>query len=386
VATSSEASAPIVGVVAETSPGERRVALAPDSVTRLRRAGFEVVIEPGAGTAASFADDQYEQTGARLAPRREVIDQAAAIAVVNPPDAALVEALRPGQWIAGLLQARTDTDLVAALEAKHVTAAALDLLPRTLSSAQSMDALTSQANVAGYKAVLVAASAFGRYLPMLMTAAGTVRPAQVLVMGAGVAGLQAIGTAHRLGAVVTGYDVRSAAREQVESLGASFLELDAPTADGAGGYARQLTPEEQAQQQAALAAALVEFDIVITTAQVPGRRPPLLVTEDTLQRMRRGSVLVDLGASDLGGNVAGSRPGDMITTANGVIVIGAGSLPSSMPTSASSAYGRNVGDFLTHFLRDGELRVDAADPIDAAVIVAGKPPAPTPEAATEEAS
>jgi NAD(P) transhydrogenase subunit alpha len=251
-----------------------------------------------------------------------------------------------------------------------VTAVSLELLPRTLSRAQSMDVLSSQANVAGYKAALVAADAYGRYFPMLMTAAGTSRPAQVLVLGAGVAGLQAIGTARRLGAVVTGYDVRPAAQADVRSLGARFLELPGTVTDsGRGGYARALDEQERRAQQHALAERIAGFDVVITTAQVPGRVPPVLVTAEALAGMRPGSVVVDLAAGPLGGNVAGSEPDRTVRLAAGVTVIGAGNLPAEMPAAASTGYARNLTALLGLLVHDGTLQLDLAEEIQAAVVV-----------------
>jgi NAD(P) transhydrogenase subunit alpha len=252
-----------------------------------------------------------------------------------------------------------------------VTAVSLDGLPRTLSRAQGMDALTSQASVAGYKAVLIAAAAYGRFFPLLITAAGTARPAKLLVLGTGVAGLQAIGTARRLGAQVSGYDVRPASKGEVESLGATFIELKSVGgAAGEGGYARELTQEERDAQQAELTGHIARHDVVITTAQVPGRRPPLLVTEDATKAMSAGSVLVDMGASDLGGNVAGSVPGETIVTENGVTIVGAVNLPSSVPTAASNAYSRNISALLLHMVSDGALAIDLEDEIQAGVVVA----------------
>ena len=233
-----------------------------------------------------------------------------------------------------------------------------------------MDALSSQANVAGYKAALVAAAEFGRFFPMLITAAGTARPAKVLVLGAGVAGLQAIGTARRLGAVVSGYDVRPASKTEVESLGATFIELTAGlSAAGEGGYARELTPEERAAQQEELTGHIARHDVVITTAQVPGRRPPLLVTEDAIKAMTAGSVIVDMGASTLGGNASGSRPGETVVTGNGITIIGADNLPASMPTAASAAYSRNIATLLEYLTADGALAIDASDEIQAGVVI-----------------
>ena len=263
-----------------------------------------------------------------------------------------------------------DPQLARSLAEAKVTAISLDGLPRTLSAAQSMDVLSSQANVAGYKAALLAADTYGGYLPMFMTAAGTTRPARVLVIGAGVAGLQAISTARRLGAVVTGYDVRDAARSDVLSTGARFLDL--PTAVSAtadGGYARALTDDERNAQQSALNAAIGGFDIVITTAQVPGKRPPSLVSSSGLDAMQPGSVVIDLAASELGGNVEGSVPETTTVTDNGVTVIGAGNLPSGVPKAASTAYARNTVALLAHLVRDGSLVLDPDDAITAGVLI-----------------
>jgi NAD(P) transhydrogenase subunit alpha len=265
-----------IGVVRETTPGERRVALVPDVAARLRGAGMDVLIEAGAGAGAKFPDGAYAGAGATVITAGEVYQRADVLACVSPPDGA---ALHSGQILLGLLQPLARPGRIRDLARTGVTAISLDLLPRTLSRAQPMDALTSQASVAGYKAVLVAADAYGGYLPMMMTAAGTVKPATVLVLGAGVAGLQAIGTARRLGAVVTGYDVRPETRQEIASLGARFLDLGAAVeAGGAGGYARELTAAERDAQQRALDERIAAFDIVITTAAVPARRPPVLVT------------------------------------------------------------------------------------------------------------
>jgi NAD(P) transhydrogenase subunit alpha len=247
----------------------------------------------------------------------------------------------------------------------------MDGLPRTLPKAQTMDALTSQANVAGYKAAIVAASAFGRFFPLLITAAGTARPAKVLILGTGVAGLQAIGTAKRLGAVVSAYDVRPQTKTEVESLGASFIELTSVgAAAGEGGYARALTEDERQAQQAELAGHIARHDVVITTAQVPGRRPPLLVTGEALKAMAAGSVIVDMGAGPLGGNVDGSVAGETIVTENGVTVIGAGNLAATVPAAASAAFARNVSSLLLHMVSDGELAIDVSDDIQAGVVIA----------------
>ncbi len=293
------------------------------------------------------------------------------ILTVTKPSPAMVDQLGKGQAVIGMLAPLTDPELAAALAARGVTAISLDGLPRTLSRAQSMDALSSQANVAGYKAALVAAGAFGRFFPLLITAAGTAPPARVLVLGAGVAGLQAIGTARRLGAVVSGYDVRPASKGEVESLGATFIELTSVgSAAGEGGYARELTAEERQAQQDELAGHIARHDVVITTAQVPGRRPPLLVTDEAIKAMSPGSVIVDMGASALGGNVSGSRPGETVVTGNGVTIIGADNLPASVPTAASNAYSRNISALLLHMTSDGALAIDTTDEIQAGVVIA----------------
>ncbi len=293
------------------------------------------------------------------------------ILTVTKPSAEAVSELRAGQAVIGMLAPLTDPELAGTLAARGVTAISLDGLPRTLSRAQPMDALSSQSSVAGYKAVLVAAAAFGRFFPMLITAAGTARPAKVLVLGAGVAGLQAIGTARRLGAVVSGYDVRPASKGEEESLGATFVELTSgESGAGEGGYARELTADERQAQQDELAGHIARHDVVITTAQVPGRRPPLLVTEDALKAMSPGSVIIDMGASGLGGNVTGSRPGETVVTGNGVTIVGAENLAASVPTAASNAYSRNISALLLHMTADGALNIDSSDPIQAGVLIA----------------
>jgi H+-translocating NAD(P) transhydrogenase subunit alpha len=354
-----------VGVVRQGEAGERRVALVPESVARLAALGLDSVVESGAGGSAWFPDAEYTAAGATVVATPALYEQADVIVCLRPPDPA---PLREGQLLVGLLQPLLDPALARRLAEAKVTAISLDGLPRTLSRAQSMDALSSQANVAGYKAALLAADLYGGYFPMLMTAAGTVRPASVLVLGAGVAGLQAIGTARRLGAVVSGYDVREAARGDIASTGAAVLDLGAE-ATGAGGYARALTAEETARQQDAMAAAVARFDVVITTAQVPGRTPPVLVTAPALAAMRPGSVVVDLAASPLGGNVVGSEPDRTIVTDAGVTVVGAGNLPAAVPRAASTAYARNVVALLGHLVKDGRPVLDRDDEITAGVLV-----------------
>lgn len=359
-----------VCAVRETAPGELRVALVPESVPVLARARVHVLVESGAGAAACFPDGAYQRAGAEVVSRDEAIDRAGIIACVGMPEPGLISRLRAGQTVIGMLRPLVEKDLVRQLAGAGVTAISLDGLPRTVSRAQSMDALTSQANVAGYKAVLVAADNFGRFFPMLITAAGTSRPASVLVLGAGVAGLQAMGTARRLGAVVTGYDIRPETRDQIQSVGARFLELGSVgSAAGQGGYARALTADEQSAQQAELATQIARFDIVIATAQVPGRRPPLLVTAEAIKGMPAGAVLIDLAASSLGGNIEGSVPDQPVLTENGARIIGAGQLPAQMPTAASAAYSHNVAALLAELVHDGALRIDPADEIQAGVVV-----------------
>src|SRR5215471_1751843 len=358
-----------VAVVKETGPAERRVALVPEIVSKLRSAGHEILVQTGAGAGAFLPDESYSDAGASVVPADQ-LGSADAILMVNRPDPAQIARLRPGQAIFGMLAPLTDPALADKLARTGATAVSLDLIPRTLSRAQSMDALSSQANIAGYKAALLAAAAYGRFFPLLITAAGTARPAKVLVLGTGVAGLQAIGTARRLGAVVSAYDVRPASKGEVESLGATFIELTSVTnAAGEGGYARELTADERDAQQAELTAHIARHDVVITTAQVPGRRPPLLITEDAVKAMAAGSVIVDMGASPLGGNVAGSVPGDTVVTENGVTIIGAQNLPSTVPTASSSAYSRNISALLLHMTSDGALTMDLSDEIQAGVVV-----------------
>ena len=363
-----------VAVVKESAPGERRVALVPETVQKLRQGGLEVLVEQGAGDGAWFPDDTYTAAGAAITSTDELYATADVILTVTRPDKAALARLRAGQAVIGMLAPLTDPHLASSLAERGVTAISLDGLPRTLSRAQGMDALTSQANVAGYKAALVAAEAYGRFFPLLITAAGTARPAKLLVLGAGVAGLQAIGTARRLGAQVSGYDVRPASKSEVESLGATFIELTISAA-GEGGYARELTAEERDAQQAELAGHIARQDVIITTAQVPGRRPPLLVTSDAVGQMAPGSVIVDMGSSQLGGNVAGSVPGEVVVTPNGVTIIGAENLAASVPTAASNAYSRNISALLLHLVSASDsnemmLKIDTSDEIQAGVVIA----------------
>ena len=359
-----------IGVVRERAPGEHRVALVPEVVARLCPSGLDVLVEASAGAGAWLPDSSYAEAGATVVSAAELDGQADVLLCVQPPDPKRVAGLRAGQVLVGLLNPLANPDLLDACVRRGVTAVSLDLLPRTLSRAQAMDALTSQANIAGYKAVLVAADAYGRYFPMLMTAAGTARPAQVLVLGAGVAGLSAIGTARRLGAQVTGYDIRPDSPAEVQSMGARFLDLPGVTAGaGAGGYARELTDEERQAQQEALQRRVGDFDVVITTAQVPGRTPPVLVTEEAVKGMRPGSVVVDLASGPLGGNVQGSVPDERTVVADGITIIGAGNLPAAIAPGASAAYARNIAAMVAHLVRDGAVVIDLTDEIQSAVVL-----------------
>jgi NAD(P) transhydrogenase subunit alpha len=359
-----------VAVVKETGPGERRVALVPEAVAKLRAAGLEVLVETGAGDGAWQSDDAFTEAGASIVTRDELIAAADVIVMVGRPDEPTIAGFRPGQAVLGMLAPLADPGLAQRLAKSGVVAVSLDMIPRTLPRAQPMDALSSQANIAGYKAALVAADAFGRFFPLLITAAGTARPAKVLILGTGVAGLQAIGTARRLGAVVSAYDVRPETKTEVQSLGASFIELTSVgPAGGEGGYARALTEDERQAQQDELAGHIARHDVVITTAQVPGRRPPLLVTGDALKAMSAGSVIVDMGASALGGNVQGSQPGETTVTENGVTVIGAANLPSRMSAAASAMYARNVTSLLQYLVKDGALAIDLDDDLQRGVVI-----------------
>ncbi len=358
-----------VSVVKETASGERRVALVPEATVKLRAAGLDLLVESGAGAAAWLNDDAYAEAGASVVTRPEALS-ADVVLMVGKPDAAGVAALRPGQVIIGMLSPLTDPGLARSLAEAGVTALSMDMIPRTLPRAQPMDVLSSQANIAGYKAAVLGAAEYSRFFPLLITAAGTARPAKVLVLGTGVAGLQAIGTARRLGAVVSAYDVRPETKTEAESVGATFIELTSVgPATGEGGYARALTEEERVAQQHELAAHIARHDVVITTAQVPGRRPPLLVTDDAIKEMAAGSVIVDMGASQLGGNAAGSVPGQTVVTENGVTVIGAAGLPSTMPAAASAMYARNLSALLLYLVKDGELAFDLDDELQAGVII-----------------
>ncbi|HTZ06756.1 MAG TPA: Re/Si-specific NAD(P)(+) transhydrogenase subunit alpha [Gaiellaceae bacterium] len=354
-----------VGVTRETAPGERRVALVPETAGKLAAAGFELVVEPGAGAAASFPDAAYTDAGATLGPPWETD----LVAKVRKPSADEIARLREGQLLIGFLEPLSDPDGIAALGARGVVAFAMESVPR-ITRAQPMDALSSQATVGGYKAALLAAEHLPRFFPMLMTAAGTVPPAKVLVIGAGVAGLQGIATARRLGAVVTGFDVRPVVREQIESLGANWLDLGVTGGEAEGGYARELTPEEMQAQQAALEARIGDFDVVITTAAVPGRAAPKIIPASAVEAMRPGSVIVDL-AAETGGNCELTEPGEVVERA-GVTLVGLTNLPSTMPYHASTLYSRNIQALLLHLAPEGAVNLDWSDEITAGACVAGK--------------
>jgi NAD(P) transhydrogenase subunit alpha len=345
-----------VGVPKETAPGERRVALVPEIVSRLTSTGFDVIVEAGAGEAASFGDEAFREAGAAIGDPWET----ELVAKVRKPDADETERLREGQALIGFLQPLTDPAGVEQLAARGVTAFAMESIPR-ITRAQPMDALSSQATVSGYKAVVLAADRLPKFLPMLMTAAGTVAPAKVLVIGAGVAGLQAIATARRLGAVVSGFDVRPVVKEQVESLGATFLELGVVGEETEGGYARELSEDEQRRQQEELETRIGDFDVVVTTALIPGRPAPRLIPRAAVESMRPGSVIVDL-AAEAGGNSELTEPDEDVVHA-GVTILGPTNLPSTMPFHASQLYARNVSSLLQHLAPEGELELDFDDEI-----------------------
>jgi proton-translocating NAD(P)+ transhydrogenase subunit alpha len=339
------------------------VALVPDAVSKLVGAGFEVVVERGAGSAASFPDEAYDEAGVMLA---DDVWDAEGVVKVRKPSAEEVQRLRSGQVLIGFLEPLTDAGGIERLAERGVHAFAMESIPR-ITRAQPMDALSSQATVSGYKSVLLAADHLPRFFPMLMTAAGTVAPAKVLVLGAGVAGLQAIATARRLGAVVAGFDVRPVVREQVESLGASFLDLGVQGEETAGGYAAELTEEQQRRQQEALAERIPDYDVVITTALIPGRPAPKLIPAAAVARMRPGSVIVDL-AAEAGGNAEPTEPGEIVER-DGVTLVGLTNLPSTMPFHASQLYARNVSALLQHLAPEGELTLDWDDEITAGACV-----------------
>ncbi len=357
----------VVAVPKETAPLERRVALVPESVTRLRKASVEVRVESGAGSAAFFPDSAYAGAGAQVVPEgSSVLEGAQVVLKVAPPAPAEAARLPRGSILVSFMNPSRNLDSVRALARAQVSTFALELLPR-ITRAQGMDALSSQATVAGYRATLLGAEHCPKFFPMLTTAAGTIRPSRVLVLGAGVAGLMAIATAKRLGAMVEAYDVRRAAGEQVRSLGAKFLELSI-NAEGQGGYARELTPEEKAQEQKMVSEAVAQADVIITTANVPGRKAPRLVSKEMVASLRPGAVIVDL-AAESGGNCELTRAGETVTV-NGVTILGPLNLPSQLPTHASQMYSKNLESFLALLVtKEGTLVTQFSDEILAASLL-----------------
>ena len=357
----------LIAVPRETAPGEQRVATVPEVVQKLTKSGFEVRVEHDAGSSAYYPDELYTAAGAAIAPARAGLFEGARIVLrVQPPTAAEVEEFPEGTIIIGFMNATTNLEAIARMRDRKITAFALELVPR-ITRAQSMDALSSQATAAGYTAAILGADNCPKFLPMLTTAAGTIRPATVLILGAGVAGLMAIATAKRLGAVVEAYDVRRAAGEQVRSLGAKFLELEI-NAEGQGGYARELTAEEKAQEQQMVSAAVARADIVITTAAIPGRRAPLLVTKETVALMRPGAVIVDL-AAETGGNCELTEAGKTVRK-HGVTIIGPQNLPARVPFHTSQMYAKNLQAFLALLVdKNGELVKEFTDEILAASLL-----------------
>ena len=359
-----------IGVPKEIRVGEARVALAPEVIGKLVKQGIEVVIEKGAGTLSGFEDGQYEKAGAKIGVGNVISDSdiVASVTALTPEQ---MKSLKKGAITDSFLSPTTQSDSIDAAASAGVTSFSMELIPR-ISRAQSMDALTSQALCAGYRAALVAAELSPRFFPMLMTAAGTVTPAQVVVLGAGVAGLQAIATAKRLGAVVSAYDVRPASADEVKSMGAKFINLELEALEGSGGYAREMSEERAAKQRELLKPYLAAADVVITTAAVPGRAAPRLVTEDMVAVMKSGSVIVDL-ASETGGNVEGSKAGEINTTSNGVVVWGGKDVPSQLPNHASMLFSKNVVNLLALFIKSSEgkasINLDFTDEIiDAAAV------------------
>jgi NAD(P) transhydrogenase subunit alpha len=351
-------------VLKETVAGETRVALVPEVLGKLSGLQAEVLLETGAGQAAHLPDALFE--AATLSPNPlGIVEKSDILFKVQPPTAEEIAAMKPGSVVVGFMQAYKQTEMLQQLCDRKITSFAMELVPR-ISRAQSMDALSSQAAVAGYRAVLIAAEALDKFIPMLTTAAGTIRPSSFLIIGAGVAGLQAIATAKRLGAVVEAFDVRSATKEQIESLGAKFVDTGV-SAEGEGGYARELTPEEQQQQQQALAERISKMDAVITTAAVPGRPAPRIISAATVNSMQPGAVIVDLGAES-GGNCELTREGETVDH-NGVTIIGPVNLPATLPRHASEMYARNLFNFISPAIVDGTLQIDWEDEVFAGAVL-----------------
>ena len=348
----------MIGVPRETAPGEKRVAIVPEVVKKFKSLGADICIERSAGSGSLFRDEDFGATSI-AANSDEVFAQSGIILKVQPPTADEVRAMRPGTVLIGFLHPYQDGERAKLLREQNITSFAVELIPR-ISRAQSMDALSTQATVAGYQCALIAGVISPKFFPMITYAAGTLRPARVLVIGAGVAGLQAIATAHRLGAIVEAYDVRPETKEQVESLGARFIDTGV-AAVGAGGSARELTLDERMAQQEKLKKAVTQADVVITTAAIPGKRSPVIITEDMVRGMKQGAVIVDM-AADSGGNVAGTRPGETVVL-NGVSIVGTVNLASRMSVHASEMYARNLFNFLSPFIKDGQLKLDWNDEI-----------------------
>ena len=358
-----------ISVPTETAPREQRVALAPDSVARLiKQLKLEIVVQRGAGLRAGFRDDAYQSAGATMVADAAAAFDSPVIAKVQPPGADEVTRIPQGATLISLMRPGQSADIVSALSQRQVTSLALELVPR-ITRAQSMDVLSSQSTVAGYKGVLIGASALGKFLPMLTTAAGNISPAKVFVIGAGVAGLQAIATARRLGGVVSGFDVRPAAREQVLSLGATFVQSDvvSESTQTDGGYAREQTDEERAKTLQAMANHIKDQDLVITTAQIPGKAAPKLITDEMVATMRAGSVIVDL-AAETGGNCSLTKPGETVT-AHDVTIIAPLNVPSTVAFHASQMFGRNIFELLKHLVKDGALQLDQSDEITGAMMM-----------------
>ncbi len=357
-----------LGVPTETAAREKRVALVPETIGRLVKGGFEVLVERGAGVQASFKDEAFTAAGARVADGAQVLAESDVVLKVDPPTIAQAKAMKSGAALISFLQSWTSPDLLAALNARQVTSFSMEQIPRT-TRAQPMDALSSQATIAGYKAVLLATEHLGRVLPMLVTAAGTLTPARCLVLGAGVAGLMAIGTAKRLGAIVEGFDVRAAAAEQVESMGAKFIgkELLSKAAEGQGGYAKELAADQEAKNRELIKKHAKDAHIVISAAAIPKKKAPILLPEDTVRAMQTGAIVVDLSA-ETGGNCALTKAGEVVD-ANGVTILGPVKLAASVPTHASQMYSRNVSSLLLHLVKDGKLVLDLNDEITAGTCV-----------------
>jgi NAD(P) transhydrogenase subunit alpha len=365
----------IVGVVKESFPGERRVALVPGVLPQLMRAGPEVLLEPGAGAAAGFPDEEYTAKGAKIAASRaEVFDTADVVVMVRPPGAnpdagqADLDAMRPGQVVIGMCDPLTAHDANKAAADKGITLFSMEMMPR-ITRAQSMDVLSSMATIAGYKAVILAADHLPQMFPMMMTAAGTISPAKVFIVGAGVAGLQAIATAKKLGGVVHAYDVRPAVKEQVESLGGKFVEMELETGESedAGGYAKALGEDFYRKQREMMLEVVAASDVVITTAAVPGKKAPILITEEMVDGMHPGAVIVDL-AAERGGNCELTKPGEVVNH-NGVLILGPLNIPTSIPYHASQMYAKNIVTFLTHLLDEGEMKMDMEDEITVGTMI-----------------